>query len=367
MDNNIVYTFLMITFVFAICTHIPLLMISLAFWLQSQINKSDLNRFKILNKVAAELGFDNCTFPPQKNLNYFSWLIYSKRVNDQYIPYKNLLRNMYGTKDLEKKPDSKARYFYGSLFNGNHPRINDIIASKFDSEPYTMIYRERVKVGKNNYKDYRVIYYSSRDFDLPKCNIDESSEFLDRITPNPDDINFVSDNTFSKSFNLMGQNEPKIRALMTEEIRSIVIKNKKWIWEFDNTIILIRYVINDNSRINDIKPSILELEKIHKAIKKIDMKNLPTSEQIDADQPREIIDTGLYNKRMAIFGSSIGCGLVSMIFGVVIFFVAFLRMQFDIFLTAFFFTAPGIAVFTFGRNEWIRNKKLKSEGNVKKK
>ena len=367
MDNNIVYTFLIITFVFTICTHIPLLIISLAFWLKSQVNKSDLNRFEILNKIATELGIDNCTFPPQKNLNYFSWLIYSKRVDDQYIPYKNLLRNMNGAKDLEKKPDSKARYFYGSLLGGNHPRINDIIASKFDSEPYIMISRDRVKVGKNNYKNYRAIYYSSRDFNLPKCKIDESSEFLDRIAPNPDDINFVSDNTFSKTFNLMGQNEPKIRALMNEEIRNIVIKNKKWVWEFDNTKILIRYVINDNSRINDIKPSLLELKKIHKVIKKIDMKNLPTSGQVDADRPKEIIDTALYNKRMAIFGSTIGCGLVAVILGITIFFVALLRMQFDIFLTAFFFTAPGVAVFTFGRNEWIRNKKLKSEGSVKKK
>jgi len=367
MDNNIVYTFLIITFVFTICTHMPLLIISLAFWLKSQVKKSDLNRFKILNKIAAELGIDNCTFPPQKNLNYFSWLIYSKRVDDQYIPYKNLLRNINGVKDLEKKPDSKARYFYGSLLGGNHPRINDIIASKFDSEPYIMISRDRVKVGKNNYKDYRAIYYSSRDFDLPKCKIDESSKFLDRIAPNPDDINFVSDNTFSKTFNLMGQNEPKIRALMNEEIRNIVIKNKKWVWEFDNTKILIRYVINDNSGIDDIKPSLLELKEIHKVIKKIDMKNLPTSGQIDADQPKEIIDTLLYNKRMAIFGSTIGCGLVAVILGIAIFFVALLRMQFDIFLTAFFFTAPGVAVFTFGRNEWIRNKKLKSEGSVKKK
>ena len=68
---------------------------------------------------------------------------------------------------------------------------------------------------------------------------------------------------------------------------------------------------------------------------------------------------------MAIFGSTIGCGTIAMIFGIGIFGEALIRMQFGIFLTAIFFTVPGILAFRFGYTEWKRNKKLKSEGKVR--
>ncbi len=367
MEGSIAYIALITLGVMVMCTHIPLAMITVAFWMKSQLSRSDLERFDILNKIAGDLNIDNCTFPPQKKLNYFSWLVYNKRVEDHYIPYKNLLRSMSGSKELKIKPDSMMRYFYGCLFNGNHPRIQDIIATDENAEPYIMVSRERVKVGKNNYEDYRVLYYRSNDLDMPKCNVKESSEFIDNIAPDPADINFVSDETFSKKFDLIGDDEQKIRALINDEVRGILVDNQKWTWQFDGNRILIRYLIeyNKNSRMSDIKSSLGELAKIHKAIRKIDMKNLPSSEQIDADTPKEIIDKKLYNKRMAIFGSTIGCGTIAMIFGIGIFGEALIRMQFGIFLTAIFFTVPGILAFRFGYTEWKRNKKLKSEGKVR--
>jgi len=366
MEESLTYVVLITLGVMIICTHIPLAMFTVAFWLKSQLSKSDLERYDILNKIAAELGIDNCTFPPQKKLNYFSWLIYNKRVEDHYIPYKNLLRSMSGSKELKKKPDSAMKYFYGSLFDGNHPRIQDIIATDDNTEPYIMVSRDRVRVGKNNYEDYRVIYYRSNDLDMPKCNVEESSEFMDNIAPDPDDINFVSDEIFSKKFDLMGDDEQKIRALINEEVRGVLVDNEKWTWKFDGNRILIKYLIEHNeiSDMSDIKPSLGELAKIHNAIKEIDMENLPSSEQIDADTPRETINKKLYNKRMTIFGSTIGCGTIAMIWGIVIFFEALIRMQFDIFLTAFFFTLPGALAFRFGYSEWKRNKQLKSEGRI---
>ena len=53
-----------------------------------------------------------------------------------------------------------------------------------------------------------------------------------------------------------------------------------------------------------------------------------------------------------------------MIFGIGIFGEFLIRMRFDIFLTALFFTLPGIFAFRFGYSEWKRNKQLKSEGKV---
>lgn len=369
MDDSIGYLVLIFIGVLAICVHVPLAMATVAFWIRSQINKSDIERFETLNKLAVELGINNCTFPPQKNLNYFSWLVYNKRFQDHYIPYNNLLRTMNGSRKLEKKPDSIPRYFYGCLFTGNHLGIQDIIATEDTAEPYIMVSRDRVKVGKNNHEDNRVMYYRSSDLDLPKCNVEESSEFLDKIAPNPDDINFVSDESFSKKFDLMGDDEQKIRALINDEVRNILINNEKWEWKFNGDQILVRYKLNNSQTANmdDIKPSLGELAKIHKAINKINMENLPSPEQIDADTPKEIIDKKLFNKRMAIFGSAMGCGTIAMIFGIAIFGEALIRMQFSIFLTAFFYILPGILAFRFGYSEWRRNNKLKSEGKVRSK
>ena len=95
-------------------------------------------------------------------------------------------------------------------------------------------------------------------------------------------------------------------------------------------------------------------------VKKIDMDILPSPEEINFDKPIEVIDNKLYIKRMTIFGSTIGFGMIAMIFGIGI----FGEFLFDIFLTALFFTLPGILAFRFGYSEWKRNKKLKSEGKV---
>ena len=62
-----------------------------------------------------------------------------------------------------------------------------------------------------------------------------------------------------------------------------------------------------------------------------------------------------------------GCGTIAMIFGIAIFGEALIRMQFSIFLTAFFYILPGILAFRFGYSEWRRNNKLKSEGKVRSK
>ena len=366
MDDNIIYIFVIVFGVVAFFAHIPLGIATLAFWMKSQMNRSDVKRFELLNKISADLDIKNFTFPPQKKLNYFSWLVYEKQVEDHYIPYKNLIRSMNGNKELEKKTDSIPRYFYGFLFNVKHPRIDDVLASDDNADPYIMVSRDRVKVGKNSYEDYRTIYYRSTQLDLPHCSVEESIEFLDKIVPDTDDINFISDNLFSKKFDLKGDDEPKIRVLMNEEVRSIIVKNKNWIWKFDGEQILIRYLINDNltASMSDIKPSLVELAKIHKSIKKIDMDILPSPEEINFDKPVEVIDNKLYIKRMTIFGSTIGCGMIAMIFGIGIFGEFLIRVQFDIFLTALFFTLPGILAFRFGYSEWKRNKKLKSEGKV---
>ena len=86
-----------------------------------------------------------------------------------------------------------------------------IITTEDDANPFIMVTQKSEKKSKNSVSHYRVIYYKSDDLDLPKCEVNPTYELIDSIMPDPEDINFVSDEDFSKKFDLMGENEPKVR------------------------------------------------------------------------------------------------------------------------------------------------------------
>ena len=69
-----------------------LLLFSLIDWGSSQIDKRDIEIYENVNAVANELEINNVSVLPQKNLNYFSWLVYNKKLNDHYLPFKNTIR-----------------------------------------------------------------------------------------------------------------------------------------------------------------------------------------------------------------------------------------------------------------------------------
>ena len=133
-----------------------------------------------------------------------------------------------------------------------------IITTEDDANPFIMVSQNSEKKSKNSVSHYRVIYYNSDDWDLPKCEINPTYELIASIMPDPSDINFVSDEDFSKKFDLMGENEPMIRALFNENIRRIISANPEWVWEFNNDQIMIKYLISGStiSELEDIKPSL---------------------------------------------------------------------------------------------------------------
>ena len=352
-------------FFLIIVIHFTLTIVTIFMWIFGQLTKKDVERYEKLNAISNDLGIKNQTFPPQKNLFYFSWLVYQKRVRDYYVPFRNTIRKMEGLSELQVKPDSIPRYFYGSLFLGS--KLSDIISTEESAEPYIMVSQERVSRGKNNIDYYRVIYYQSNELDLPKCKVEPTSDFIDSIAPDEDDINFVSDDDFSKKFDLMGDDESKIRALFNENVRRIKINNPEWKWKLDGNRIMIKYIISGSTiaDMQDIKPSLGELALFHNELKTIDITDLPTEEEIAQDTPKEIIDKKLYNKRLATFGCTMGCGTLAILFALPMFLGFFVRLDFEMLFLGLFYGVPGILLFLYGRSEWKRNKQLKAEGKVR--
>jgi len=352
-------------FFLIIVIHFTLTIVTIFMWIFGQLTKKDVERYEKLNAIANDLGIKNQTFPPQKDLFYFSWLVYQKRVRDYYVPFRNTIREMEGLSELQVKPDSIPRYFYGSLFLSS--KLSDIISTEESAEPYIMVSQERVSRGKNNIDYYRVIYYQSNELDLPKCKVEPTSEFVDSIAPDEDDINFVSDDDFSKKFDLMGDDESKVRALFNEDVRRIMTNNPEWKWKLDGNRIMIKYIISGSTIVDmqDIKPSLGELALFHNELKTIDITDLPTEEEIAQDTPEEIIDKKLYNKRLATFGCTMGCGTLAILFSLPMFLGFFVRLDFEMLFLGLFYGVPGILLFLYGRSEWKRNKQLKEVGKVR--
>ena len=81
-------------FFLIIVLHFPITIVTIFMWIFGQLTKKDVERYEKLNAISNDLGIKNQTFPPQKNLFYFSWLVYQKRVRDYYVPFRNTIRKM---------------------------------------------------------------------------------------------------------------------------------------------------------------------------------------------------------------------------------------------------------------------------------
>ena len=354
-----------------ILLHIVLLIIIIPKWLMDGYFDPKGRKEKkhsALTVIANDLGMENKTVPPQKNLNFFSWLIYQKKVRDYYAPYVINIGKIEGDIWESRKkinPDSIPRYFYGALFS-TQP-LSDILTTKDPADPYIMVATQRIPQGKNRNVYNRIIHYRSDALDLPKCDVDPTHEWVDSISPTPDDINFISDEEFSKKFDLTGDDQIKIRALFNKDIRAIMIDNPNWTWKFEDNSILIKYRIKGQAlnEMIDIKPSLGELSKLHTKLKTTDITTVPSKEKIEADTPDEIIDKKLYNKRMITFGCFLGCGTFLTLLGSFMLFGFFVRIDFTFLLQGLFLGFIGVALFLYGKSEWKRNKILKAEGKVK--
>ena len=360
-----------IPFIF-ILVHLILLMIIIPQWLMDGYfdpKGRKEKKYSKLTAIANDLGIENRTVVPQKNLNFISWLVYQKKVRDYYSPFVNNIGEIEGNVwDHQKKakPDSIPRYFYGALFS--RQPLSDILCTKDSVDPYIMVATQRIPKGKNKAIYNRIIHFRSNILDLPKCDVDPTHEWIDSISPTPDDINFYSDEEFSKKFDLTGDNQAKIRALFNEDVRKIMIENPDWTWKFDNNSILIKYRINiqELNEMEDIKPSLGELSKLQKKLKTTDITVLPTKEEIEADTPKEIIDKKLYNKRMTIFGCVLGCGIFLILLGFFMLLGFFVRIDFVFLFQGLFAEFIGVSLFLYGKSEWKRNKRLKVDGQVEK-
>ena len=353
-----------------VMAHFILLMIIIPTWLMDGYfdpkDKKEKKHSK-LTAIANDIGIENKTVAPQKKIGFFSWLVYKKKVRDYYLPYVRNIGEIEGDiweSRKKVKPDSIPRYFYGALFS-NQP-LSDILCTKDSSDPYIMVATQRIPKGKNNTVYNRIIHYRSNALDLPKCAVDPTHEWVDTISPAPDDINFISDKEFSKKFDLTGDDQAKIRALFNKDVRGIMVKNPDWIWKFDNNSILIKYRIKNQAlnEMDDIKPSLGELSKLHNKLKTTDITTLPTKEEIDADTPQEIIDKKLYNKRMVTFGCILGCSTVLILLALFMLLGFLIRIDFAFLFQGIFVGLVGIPLFIYGRSEWKRNKKLKKDGKV---
>ena len=367
MDQSSLYFYLIFfgaLIIVFIGASVMLILFSMLDWGRSQIGKKDIEIYEDVNKLANELGIKNLSVPPQKNLNYFSWMVYNKKLSDHYLPFKNTIRKFRGESELKKKPDSLKSY-YLSWFQQGLPNISNIIATEDNAEPYIMISNERVRVGKNNYEDHRLIYYKSAELDLPKCEVSPAIELLDNIIPDEDDINFISDEDFSKMFDLKGENEITIRTLFNKKIRTIITKNNEWNWKFDENQIMVSYELEKRGAVNDIKSSLGVLAQIHNELRSIDLADPLNAEEIAKDTPDEIIDKKLYRKRMATFGCSMGCGIISLYLGLIFLWETILRRQLDMVFPSLFWSIPGFIALRFGYLEWKRNRQLKKDGKVK--
>ena len=354
-----------------ILIHIALLIIIIPQWLIDGYFDPKGRKEKkhsTLKAIANDLGMENKAVAPQKNLNFFSWLVYQKKVRDYYAPYVSNIGEIEGDiwETRKKiKPDSIPRYFYGALFS-KQP-LSDILCTKDPADPYIMVATQRIPRGKNSTVYNRIIHYKSDALDLPKCDVDPTHEWVDSISPTPDDINFISDEEFSKKFDLTGDDQIKIRALFNEDIRKIMVDNPNWTWKFDNNSILIKYRITGQAlnEMSDIKPSLGELSKLHKKLKTTDITTLPSNEEIEADTPDEIINKKLYTKRMATFGCALGCGTFLILLALFMLFGFFVRIDFAFLFQGLFIGFVGVSLFLYGKSEWKRNKKLKADGKIK--
>ena len=355
-----------------ILSHITLLLIIIPQWLINGYfdpKERKEKRYRELESIANDLDLYNRTVAPQKNLNFFSWLVYQKKVRDYYTPYANdigKLENDIWNSDKKIKPDSILRCFYGAIFS--RQTLINILCTKDSVKPYIMIGTQRIPKGKNNSTYYRVIHFKSDTLNFPKCSVDPIHEWIDSISPNPDDINFISDEEFSKKFDLTGEDQAKIRALFNKNIRKQIIKNPNWTWKFDNNSILIKYrIINHNIKdMNDIKHSFKELSLLHNKLNKTNTNALPSKDEIESDTPKEIIDKKLYNKRMTTFGFLIGCGTLLTLFALFLLFVFFVRIDFRFLIQGIFCMFIGFPLLLYAKSEWKRNKKLKTDGKVTK-
>ena len=203
-----------------VLSHVVLLIIIIPQWLLDGYfdpKKRKQDRYKALESIANDLGLRNKTVQPEKNLNFFSWLVYQKKVRDYYIPYENKINkiddNIWETVK-EIKPDSIPRYFYGAIFSKQN--LLDVLCTKDSSKPNMTIATRRIRKGKNNSDYYRILHLKSHTLTFPQCSIEPVNEWIDSISPNQDDINFTSDIDFSKKFDLTGENQLKIRALFNK-------------------------------------------------------------------------------------------------------------------------------------------------------
>ena len=325
-------------------------------------------KYSRLTAIANDLGLKNRTVKPQNNLNFFSWLVFQKKIRDYYLPYVKEIGEIEGDiweSRKKVKPDSIPRYFYGALFS-KQP-ITDILCTKDSADPYIMIATQRISQGKNSVIYNRIIHCKSHTLDLPKCDIEPTHEWIDSISPTQNDINFVTDKEFSKKFDLTGDNQQKIRTLLSKSVRSIIVDNPEWKWKMENQSILLKYRIN-NSIVNDmsdIKPSLATLSLVYNKLNTGTIETLLSQEEIEKDTPDEIINKKLYNKRMITFGCVLGCGTFLLLLALFLLFGFFVRMNFALLFQGLFLGFIGIVLFQYSTSEWKRNKELKKEGKVK--
>ena len=353
-----------------VLSHVVLLIIIIPQWLLDGYfdpKKRKQDRYNALESIANDLGLRNKTVQPEKNLNFFSWLVYQKKVRDYYIPYENKINKIDGhiwETVKEIKPDSIPQYFYGAIFSKQN--LLDVLCTKDSSKPNMTIATRRIRKGKNNSDYYRILHLKSHTLTFPQCSIDPVNEWIDSISPNQDDINFTSDEDFSKKFDLTGENQLKIRALFNKSIREQISKKPNWKWKFENECILLKYKINapELHNFQDIKVSLKELSQLHKKLEKSNIVSKPLEAELESDNPKEIINKKLFKKRMAIFGILMGCGTAITSFSLFLLFIFFVRIDFRFFVQGIFFLAIGLTLFIYGKSEWKRNKTLKANGKV---
>ena len=196
-------------------------------------------------------------------------------------------------------------------------------------------------------------------------NLDPSTFSLDMFSPDEDDINFISDEDFSKMFDLKGENKITIRTLFNEKIRAIITKNSEWNWKFDGNQIMVSYELEKRGAVNDVKSSLGILAELHNELRSLDLTAPISAEELEKDIPDEIIDKKLYRKRMATFGCSMGCGMISLYLGLIFLWETILRRQLDMVFPSLFWAIPGFIALRFGYLEWKRNRQLKKDGKVK--
>jgi len=141
-------------------------------------------KYSRLTEIANDLGLKNRTVKPQNNLNFFSWLVFQKKIRDYYLPYVKEIGEIEGDiweSRKKVKPDSIPRYFYGALFS-KQP-ITDILCTNDSADPYIMIATQRISQGKNSVIYNRIIHCKSHTLDLPKCDIEPTHEWIDSISP----------------------------------------------------------------------------------------------------------------------------------------------------------------------------------------